>query len=149
MTSAELTFKAGFAPHLSSDRLRDLAAALDRDDPRITQGSTTTPPPLMCVQGWPVECGCPLAFVGALENGGFCPVESRGDAAAAKRYATVGQCEEYFATSCFRADKTMGEPVACRWFLNWWDDTPRDEARRDLSRWCREVLDQRAAGQTA
>ena len=24
------------------------------------------------------------------------------------------------------------EPAACRWFLNWYDDTPRDEVRREL-----------------
>ncbi len=33
------------------------------DDPRLTQGSTTTPP-LMCVQDWPVEAACVLGFCG-------------------------------------------------------------------------------------
>ena len=26
----------------------------------------------------------------------------------------------------------VGEPAACRWFLNWFDETPRDEMRRLL-----------------
>jgi hypothetical protein len=26
----------------------------------------------------------------------------------------------------------MGEPAAVRWFLNWYDETPRDEMRRKL-----------------
>ena len=26
----------------------------------------------------------------------------------------------------------LGEPAACRWFLNWFDDTPRDQMRREL-----------------
>ena len=46
--------------------------------------------------------------------------------------ATVGQCEEFFAKCCFEADQSLGEPAACRHFLNWFDDTPRDEMRREL-----------------
>ena len=39
------------------------------------------------------------------------------------------QVEEFFAQVCFEVDKTLGEPAACRWFLNWFDDTPRAEVR--------------------
>ena len=45
---------------------------------------------------------------------------------------SVGQVEEFFARACFEADQRLGEPAACRWFLNWFDDTPRDHMRRDL-----------------
>jgi hypothetical protein len=45
---------------------------------------------------------------------------------------SVGQVEEFFARACFEADHRLGEPAACRWFLNWFDDTPRDQMRREL-----------------
>lgn len=124
MTSAELTFKNGFCPHLSDTHLRVLLEACERDDPRFTQGSTTTPPSLVCVQDWPVEAACALGFCGW-----------QGD-----NLPNVGKVEEFFADACFSADATLGEPAACRWFLNWFDDTPRDEMRTTLAEWCRDVL---------
>ena len=33
---------------------------------------------------------------------------------------------------CFAIDQRLGEPAGCRWFLNWFDETPRDEMRRLL-----------------
>jgi hypothetical protein len=80
------------------------------------QGATTTPPPLLCVQDWPVEACCALGFCGW-----------QGEA-----LCTVGEVEEHFAKCCFEADQRLGEPAACRWFLNWFDDTPRDDMRREL-----------------
>jgi hypothetical protein len=44
----------------------------------------------------------------------------------------VGQVEEHFARCCYQADQNLGEPAACRWFLNWFDAAPRDEMRREL-----------------
>jgi len=70
----------------------------------------------MCVQDWPVEAACAL---------GFCGWQG-------ERLETVGDVEEYFARCCFEADTRLGEAAACRWFLNWFDDTPRDDMRRDL-----------------
>jgi hypothetical protein len=32
---------------------------------------------------------------------------------------TVAEVEEFFARVCFEADQVLGEPAACRWFLNW------------------------------
>jgi hypothetical protein len=119
MQSWRLTWRDGFAKVLPTNGLIALADALRTDDGRLSQGSTTTPPPLMCVQNWLVEAACPLGYCGAVENGGF------GE-------ATVGATEEFFAKACFDADQQMGEPAACRWFLNWVDDTPRDEMRREL-----------------
>ena len=40
---------------------------------------------------------------------------------------TVADVEEFFARVCFEADQALGEPAACRWFLNWFDETPRQE----------------------
>ena len=116
MESWRLVWRDGFVPVLSTAGLESLRDALRGDDPRLTQGSTTTPPPLMCVQDWPVEAACALGFCGW-----------QGD-----DLETVGEVEEFFARVCFEADQRLGEPAACRWFLNWFDDTPRDEMRREL-----------------
>jgi hypothetical protein len=116
MESWRTVWREGFAPSLSTAGLEALRNALAADDPRLTQGSTTTPPPLMCVQDWPVEAACAL---------GYCGWQGEG-------LRTVGEVEEYFAKCCFEADQRLGEPAACRWFLNWYDDCPRDEMRREL-----------------
>lgn len=109
-------WRSGFGPSISAAGLKALRDALAADDPRLTQGSTTTPPPLMCVQDWPCEGGDALALAGWLGDG----------------LNTVGEVQEYFARVCFDADRRLGEPAACRWFLNWFDDTPRPEMIADL-----------------
>lgn len=116
MESWRLVWRDGFAPCMKTEGLKVLAEALKSDDPRLIQGATTCPPPLMCVQDWPVEACCALGFCGW-----------QGDA-----LNTVGEVEEHFAKCCFEADQRLGEPAACRWFLNWFDDTPRTEMRREL-----------------
>jgi hypothetical protein len=45
---------------------------------------------------------------------------------------TIDQVEEYFVQVCFGADTLLGEPAGCRWFLNWFDDTPRAQMRLAL-----------------
>lgn len=109
-------WRDGFVPVLPTAGLVALRDALARDDPRLSQGSTTTPPPLMCVQDWPCEAACALGYCGW-----------QGD-----QLQTVGSVEEFFALCCFSADQRLGEPAACRWFLNWFDETPRDLMRREL-----------------
>lgn len=110
-------WREGMAPQLSTAGLQALRRALLNDDARLLQGATTSPPPLQCVQDWPAEAACVL---------GYCGWQGEG-------LETVGQIEEFFARCCFEADKQLGEPAASRWFLNWYDDTPRDEMRRELS----------------
>lgn len=131
MESWRSIWRDGFAPVLPAAGLEALAEALRTDDPRLTQGSTTTPPPLMCVQDWPVEAACALGFCGAVEGGGFADEKPTGKRTNPNA-ATVGQVEEFFARACFQADQRCGGPAECRWFLNWFDDTPRDEMRREL-----------------
>jgi hypothetical protein len=116
MESWRTVWRDGFVPVLSLKGLEALRDALVANDPRIIQGSTTTPPPLMCVQDWPVEAACVL---------GYCGWQG-------ENLQTVGEVEEYFARCCFAADQNLGESAACRWFLNWFDDTPRDEMRDEL-----------------
>ena len=68
------------------------------------------------VLDWPVEGACVV---------GYCAWQGDG-------LETVGEVEEFFARVCFEADQRLGEPAAVRYFLNWFDDTPRDEMRREL-----------------
>jgi hypothetical protein len=116
MDSWRKVWRDGMEPLMSVEGLEALRQALRTDDPRLVQGATTTPPPLMCVQDWPVEAACAL---------GFCAWQGDG-------LETVGEVEEFFARACFEADQRLGEPAGCRWFLNWYDETPRDEMRRLL-----------------
>src|SRR5436305_828989 len=109
-------WREGLVPLLSTKGLQALKRGLLRDDGRLTQGSTTTPPPMQCVLDWPVEGACVV---------GYCAWQGDG-------LETVGDVEEFFARVCFEADQRLGEPAAVRYFLNWYDDTPRDEMRRQL-----------------
>lgn len=119
-------FCEGFAPHIETHRLQGLASALEKDDIRLLQGATTTPPPLPSIEDCPVEAACAMTFCGWLGED-----------------MTVGQAEEYFANLCFQADQEIGQPAACRHFLNWHDDTPRAEMQSALLSAVREVLDKR------
>lgn len=116
MESWRTVWRDGFVPGLSTNALTALRMALETDDPHLVQGATTTPPPLMCVKDYPVEGACAL---------GFCGWQGEG-------LDSVGETEEYFARCCFEADQRLGEAAACRWFLNWFDETPRNEMRREL-----------------
>ena len=116
MESWRKVWRDGVAPILPTAGLEALREALANDAPRLAQGSTTTPPPLLCVQDWPVEAACAL---------GFCGWQGEG-------LISVGEVDEFFARACFEADQRLGEPAACRWFLNWFDDTPRDRMRCEL-----------------
>lgn len=109
-------WREGAAPSLSTPGLEALQKALTNDDARLLQGATTTPPPLQCVQDWPVEAACALSFCGWQGEG----------------LETVAEVEEYFVRMCFEIDQHLGESAACRWFLNWFDETPRDEMRQKL-----------------
>jgi hypothetical protein len=59
---------------------------------------------------------------------------------------TVADVEEYFARVCFEADKALGEPTACRYFLNWFDETPRGQMRAQLLSEVERALTERGIG---
>jgi hypothetical protein len=120
-------WRQGLARRLSSKGLRSLARALASDDPRLLQGVTTMPPPLQCVRSWPVEAACAL---------GYCAWQGDG-------LETVAEVEEYFARLCFEAERVLGEPAACRWFVSWYDEAPRAEMCRELLEEVRRVLAER------
>lgn len=116
MESWRKVWKEGVVPLVSTEGLLALKEALVKDDPRLIQDGTTTPPPLQCVQDWPVEAACALGFMGWMGDG----------------LNTVAEVEEYFARMCFEIDQRLKEPAGCRWFLNWYDETPREEMRKEL-----------------
>ena len=116
MESWRKVWRDGLVPLLSTNGLEALRRGLMNDDPRLQQGATTTPPPLQCVQDWPVEGACALGFCGWQGDG----------------LETVGEVEEFFARFCAEIDRAMGEPAACQYFVNWFDSTPRAEMRKEL-----------------
>src|SRR5947208_106683 len=116
MESWRKVWREGVVPLLSTGALEALRRGLLGDDNRLVQGATTTPPPLPSVQDWPVEAACAL---------GYCGWQGEG-------LETVAEVEEFFARMCFEIDQRLGEPAGCRWFLNWFDETPRDAMRQEL-----------------
>ncbi len=116
MESWRVVWREGFAPVLPTVGLRALYQALREDHDELTQGATTSPPPLLCVADWPVEAACAI---------GLCGWKGEG-------LETVGEVEDFFARACFEADQRLGEPAACRWFLNWFDDSQREVMRQEL-----------------
>ena len=109
-------WRKGVVPLLSREELIILKKALENDDPRLIQGATSNPPPLQCVMDWDCEGACLLGFI---------RWQSR-------RLITVGDVEEEFADFCFHIDQNIGEPAGCRWLLNHYDETPRNEMIRDF-----------------
>ena len=109
-------WRLGIVPQLSMHGLEALRRALLTDDKRLLQGATCSPPPLHCVSDWLVEGADAISFT-----------LWQGDG-----YGTVGQLEERFASVCCRASNDLGEPAAIRYFLNWWDESPREKARQQL-----------------
>src|SRR5439155_9089387 len=91
-------------------------SGLLRDDPNLTQGATTPPRQMQWVIGWACEWGDVIGYAAW-----------QGD-----KLPAVGAVDEFFARKCFAAAQRLGEPAACRYFLNWFDDTPRAEMRREL-----------------
>ena len=122
-------WRNGIAVQLTMAGLEALRQALLSDNNRLLQGATTSPPPLSCVQDWAVEGACPIGFCGWKGDG----------------MKTVGEVEHYFARVCFRIDELLGEPAACRYFLNFWDESPRAEMRGELLSEVGLELERRAA----
>ena len=109
-------WREGLAPQLSSTGLQALQTALIQDDQRLLQGTTCYPPLLDALRDREVEGTCAI---------GFCAWQGDG-------LVSVGQVEEHFQRVCDAADTVFSEPAACRYFLNWYDDTPREEMRQEL-----------------
>lgn len=104
-----------FARIANREGLTALLEALETDNPRLLQGVTTSPPPLACYVDQAVEGCCMVGFTGWREG-----------------CTTVTEVEEYFASMCYQIDAALNEPGGCRFLLNWYDETPREEVRAKL-----------------
>jgi len=127
MESWRKVWREGFAPVMSTTALDALWQALRRDDKRLLQGATCHPQPLSCHSELDVDCCCSISW------GGW----------QGEKLGTVAEVDEYFARICFEADQRLGEPGASRWFLNWYDDTPRAEMRLEMLDEVQRTLEQR------
>jgi len=102
-------WRFGLAPQFSRSALASLRAALLHDDCRLLQGRTMNPSPASGLGAAPVEAACAIGWSGWQGEG----------------RDTVAEVEAYFERVCSRADEALGEPAACRHFLDWFDSTPR------------------------
>lgn len=107
-------FRDGVCPNLTGVMLAALETGLAADDVALMQGCTVSPPPLQCMAECEVAGACLLTYAGWKGMG----------------FSKVYQAEDWFAWLCHQTDVRMNEPAAYRYVSCWWDDTPRDEARR-------------------
>jgi hypothetical protein len=117
-------WREGLVPELAATGLEALRQGLRNDDKELIQGSTTFPPPLQLTQDCQVAGACAVGYAGW----------------KSENLRTVGEVEEFFARACLAADQRLSEPAGCRWFLNWYDETPRAEMRRILLDELNQVL---------
>lgn len=109
-------WRFGVVPQLSRHALLALRSGLERDDRALLQGTISSPTPLE------VNRDCEVAGACAI---GYCGWRGEGK-------SSVGEVEAYFHRICDAADAVLAEPAACRFFLNWFDDVPRAQMRREL-----------------
>jgi hypothetical protein len=122
-------WREGLVPQLTTLGLEGLKKALGEDRPSLITGSTSYPPPLMCMQDEPVEKCCPLCY--ALLDG------------KRPEYVSVGPLEERFAEACWGADQRTGMPGGVKYFLNYIDMEPWAKVRLELLAEVRLALGQR------
>ena len=116
MNTWQRVWRVGIAPLLSPTALSALAAALRSDDPRLVQGATTDPMPIAIFASLPVEGACAVSF-GLWQGHGL---------------DRVGTLHQAFRRLCRSADDLLDESLATTAFINWFDETPRDEMRQLL-----------------
>ena len=109
-------WRVGLVPHLSRAGLVALRDALLWDDPRLLQGRISSPPPLDALAACAVAGACAIGF-SCWQGDGL---------------TTNAQVLARFHRICESADAMFNEPAACRYFLNWFDETPRADMRRAL-----------------
>ena len=125
MTMCEEEFAAltcwqeGIQPSISSTALRSLLEALERDDERLLQGASTSPPPLYPCDSWPCEASCPVCWL--LWEG--------------SQEMSVKEVCEFLGNIASHCEDALQEVGAIRHFMNWWDENPRELVRAKLSAW--------------
>jgi hypothetical protein len=116
MYAWQKSWREGIAPQLWTAGLRALQRALKTDDPALRQGVTVDPSEMPETEGKPVSAACAIGFAGWKGDG----------------LQTVTEVEEFFARTVWQATQATGDPLAAKWFVNWHDETPREEMRREL-----------------
>jgi hypothetical protein len=111
--AARKVWREGFVPLLSTAALLALQAGLRRRDPRITQGATTIPRPILKNASKPVQAACPVAY--AAWQASPCT------------HMRVAQLEEHWITLVNHAAEILGNPQATSYFFTWVDGATRDE----------------------
>lgn len=128
MESWRKAWQEGILPQMDDKALLSLLHALKENNPKLIQHATTQPPSLQCVEDWDVEGACALSWLGW--QGG-------------KLLLTVGEVGEFFSRVCSHADQYLREPAGIRWFLNWYDNNPREKVFKTLAAEIEENLRQR------
>lgn len=110
------TWRQGVAPLLSTRALEALYEGLKSNDTALCQGQTTSPPCIPALSSFSPDACCAIGYCGW-----------KGE-----ELETVNEIDQFFARMCFEIDERMGEKAACRYFLNWFDGTPRLEMIHEL-----------------
>ncbi|MBU6430406.1 MAG: hypothetical protein KGR26_15425 [Cyanobacteria bacterium REEB65] len=128
MESWRKVWREAIAPQLSNAGLRALELALRHDCSQLIQGTTVR------ASADPIQpcAACAIAYAGWIGDG----------------LRTLAEVHEYFATVAHEAGGRLGEMPAVRYFTNWFDETPREEMRRELLAEVRRELARRK-GQVA
>lgn len=108
-------WRDGLAPQLPLAGLRALLVALREDDPRLIQGVSYQPPASFSRGDEAVSGACAICFAG-WRNG----------------IGTVDEICDFFTEICEVSDAKYQEPVLSRYFINWFDATPREVMRREM-----------------
>jgi hypothetical protein len=109
-------WREGIAPLLSDKSLEALRQALENDDPRLIQGKTMVPPYWKSRQNAPVEAAGALAYCGWQGEG----------------LETIGAVESFFLQLCIDIGLRLDEPMVSKCFIDWYDETPREQMRKQL-----------------
>lgn len=131
MESWEHVFRHGLSPSLTLEGLQALAHAIEADDEHLIQGATTEPPALNCTRDWFPNGCCAVAY--AVWKGSDASAES----------VNLEYIEEGFAEASYQCGKRLNESSSVRYFLNWYDQTPRNEMRALLLPVVRDVIQRR------
>lgn len=111
-----IVWRNGIAHQLSTPGLLALAKALTEDSSTLLQGVTCYPPLMDFFRDQAVLAADAIGFACWQGDG----------------ISTVGELEGRFQEICTAADLVFNEPAACRYFLNHYDDTPRENMRIEL-----------------
>lgn len=109
-------WRDGLGPQFSPTSLVILRGGLLQDDPRLLQRATAHPEPSPLFSADAIEGCCALGF-GAWQSGAL---------------QRIGDLATFFNHLCSTADDRLGELAGCRYFLDWYDQTPRPVMRHEL-----------------